>query len=159
MYVIGTSSGPALPPEENPASGMLDSSWRHSMVVDYTGRVIAEMTHGGASTFLTATMDVEALRDYRTRSPWGSWLKDLTTEQYQLIYERPLFPRNLWLNKPPVSGTQYRDQVLLPQVHFMVERGIWRRPAWSSAEPGTPGNGDVGPRPRTRADEKKSSDE
>jgi predicted amidohydrolase len=134
MYVIGSSVGPALPPEDQPATGAVDTSWRHSMVVDYTGRVVAEMTHGGAATFLAATIDVEGLRDYRIRSPWGTWLKDLTTEQYMLIYENPIFPRNLWLSRAPVSGDEYRAHVLQAQVQLMIDRGIWRRPSWSPAQ-------------------------
>ncbi len=137
MYVIGSSVGPALPPpDDGLAGGAMDTSWRHSMVVDYTGRVLAEMTHGGAATFLTATIDVESLRDYRIRSAWGTWLKDLPTEQYLLLYENPIFPKNLWLSRPPVSAQEYRDQVLAAQVQLMIERGIWRRPAWLHGEPG-----------------------
>jgi predicted amidohydrolase len=127
MFVIANQGGPALPPGDGSAGGVVDR-WKHSMVVDYTGRVIAEARHGGASTFLAATLDVEALRDYRTRSPWGSWLKDLTTEQYQILYEQPIFPRNLWLDRPPVSAERYRDEVLGPQVQLLVDRGVWRRP-------------------------------
>jgi hypothetical protein len=147
MYVIGSAMGPALPPEDAPASGGVDTSWRHSMVVDYTGRILSEMTHGGAATYLNATIDVEGLRDYRIRSPWGTWLKDLPAEQFRILYENPIFPKNLWLSGPPGPVQEYRDRVLRPQVQLMIERGIWRHPAWSPTEAGSAeaGSAEAGP--------------
>jgi hypothetical protein len=53
------------------------------------------------------------------------------------ICENPIFPENLWLSRLPVSADEYREHVLGSQVQLMIDRGIWRRPAWSPAQSDT----------------------
>ena len=43
-------------------------------------------------------IDIEALRDHRARAQWDNWLKDLRTELYQILYEQPIYPKNLYLD-------------------------------------------------------------
>jgi hypothetical protein len=50
-------------------------------------------------------------------------MKDLTTGQYQLIYEEPVSPKNLYLDRAPYGHEDYRRQVIDRQVEV-----IWVRP-------------------------------
>ena len=130
MYVIGNQNGPTIPDGHDNRADPIDKR-RHSMVVDYRGQIIASIEHSGTSTFLSATIDVEALRDYRLRTSLGGWLKDLTTEQYRIIYETPIFPRNIYTGQIPGTVRQRRD-ILQRQIQLLVERGTWRHPGWTS---------------------------
>ena len=52
-------------------------------------------------------------------------MKDLTTEQYRLIYEQPVYPKNLYADRAPYNHDEYRREVLEPQVRLLQERGIY----------------------------------
>jgi len=55
-------------------------------------------------------------------------MKDLRTELYQILYEQPIYPKNLYLNRAPMKHAEYRDQVIKTQVDLMHKRGIWKKP-------------------------------
>jgi hypothetical protein len=71
---------------------------------------------------------VGALRQFRATAQWDNWIKDLTTEQYQVIYEQPVYPKNLYLDRAPYDHQDYRREVTDRQIELMHERDIWRRP-------------------------------
>jgi len=73
-------------------------------------------------------IDVEALRDHRARAQWDNWMKDLRTELYQIIYEQPIYPKNLYLTRAPMKHAEYREKVIKTQIALMHERGIWKKP-------------------------------
>jgi hypothetical protein len=98
------------------------------MIVDYKGRVVGQHLYGAGSSYVAGTIDIHALRDFRTRAQLDNWMKDLRTEVYQLVYERPIFPKNLYLERAPMTHAESRAQVIDPQIQLLVERGIWRRP-------------------------------
>ena len=77
---------------------------------------------------MAGTIDIEALRRFRASAQWDNWMKDLKTEQYQLIYEKPIYPKNLYLDRMPYTHAEYRKEVIEPQIELMHERGIWVRP-------------------------------
>ena len=54
-------------------------------------------------------------------------MKDLTTEQYQLIYEQPIYPKNR-IHCVPLGHAEYREQVTEKQVKLLQERGDRARP-------------------------------
>jgi hypothetical protein len=56
------------------------------------------------------------------------YLKDLCAELYQLVYERPIYPKNLYLDREPMKHAEYREQVIKRQVQLMHDRGIWVKP-------------------------------
>jgi len=66
---------------------------------------------------------------------WDNWLKDLTTEQYQLIYEQPIYPKNLYLDRAPYAHDEYREEVTRKQVELLQERDVWARPGRSPPAP------------------------
>jgi len=74
-------------------------------------------------------IDIDALRRFRVTARWNNWMKDLTTEQYRLIYDRPVFPKNLNLDRVPMRHEEYAREVTDKQIDLMRERGIWRDPS------------------------------
>ena len=84
--------------------------------------------YSGGSSWVAGTVDVGALRNFRASAQWDNWIKDMTTEQYQLIYEEPVYPKNLYLDRAPYTHAEYRREVTDKQIELMHERDIWRRP-------------------------------
>jgi predicted amidohydrolase len=105
----------------------VDTFGGRSMVVDYKGRIVGQHLYGAGSSYVAGTVDIQALRDFRARAQWDNWLKDLRTELYQLVYERPIYPRNLYLERPPYTHDEFRRQVLEAQVRKLHELDIWAK--------------------------------
>jgi hypothetical protein len=103
----------------------IDTFGGHSLIVDYLGRVVGDHAYSGASSWVAGTIDIHALRHFRANASWGNWMKDLTTEQYRLIYEQPIYPKNLYAERAPYTHAEYRREVLEPQVRLLQERGIY----------------------------------
>jgi hypothetical protein len=77
--------------------------------------------------------DVQRPGRVRANARWDNWIKDLTTEQYQLIYEQPVYPKNICLNRAPYTHDEYRREVIDKQVRLMHERHIWVEPGtWAT---------------------------
>jgi len=93
---------------------------------------VTEVPYGAGSTWIAGTIDIEALRHFRQTAQWDNWLKDLTTEQYRLIYERPIYPKNLYLKRKPYTHAQYREKVTTKQVALLQKLGIWKAPERSA---------------------------
>jgi len=106
----------------------LDMFGGKSMIIDYQGRVIGCHESGGAASYTGAIIDIEALREYRTRTLWGNWLKDLRTEQYRIIYDQPLYEKNRCLTTPPLRHAE-NDRVVRQAVQRMIDLGIYRKPS------------------------------
>ena len=106
----------------------VDTFGGHSMIVDYKGRIIARHDYGAGSSYCGGAIDIEALRDFRDRSPLMNWIKDLRTEVLALIYEQPIYPKNLWLKRKPMQHAEYKEKVLEPQIRLMQKRGVFTRP-------------------------------
>ena len=99
------------------------------MIVNYQSQVISNHKSGGAASYAGAIIDIEALRQYRARSLWGNWLKDLRTEQFRLIYDEPIYEQNRCIKNPPLKHAE-NDEVVKASIERMYERGIWKRPAY-----------------------------
>ena len=127
FYVIAPNVGTyyLFPDEKTP----IDTFGGRSMIVDYKGRIVGQHLYSGCSSYVAGTVDVEALRDFRARALHDNWMKDLRTEMYQLIYERPIYPRNLYLDRVPYKHAEYRREVIHRQIEKMQELGIWARPS------------------------------
>ncbi len=70
-------------------------------------------------------IDIESLREFRSRSPLLNWMKDLRTELISLIYEKPIYPKNLYLQRAPMKHAEYEKQVTRRQIALMQKRGIY----------------------------------
>ena len=111
----------------------IDTFGGGSLIVDHQGRVVGRHAYSGVSSWVAGTVDIEALRRFRVNSKWGNWMKDLTTEQYRLIYEEPVYPKNLYADRAPMTHDEYFTSVLRPAIDRLVERGVYARPG---SEPG-----------------------
>jgi predicted amidohydrolase len=105
----------------------LDMFGGKSMIVDYQGRIIGQHESGGAASYAGAIINIEGLREYRERTLWGNWIKDLRTEQYRLIYDQPLYEKNRCMTTPPLKHAE-NDKVVRAAVDRVFKRGIWKRP-------------------------------
>ncbi|MCR8573102.1 nitrilase-related carbon-nitrogen hydrolase [Streptomyces sp. Isolate_219] len=97
-----------------------------STITNHLGHTIGRVDHGGVATFVTATIDLAALRRQRTTSAWTNWTKDLRTELYRTLYEEPIYPANLYADRAPFHHAAYHQLVTQAQIELMRTRGIWR---------------------------------
>jgi predicted amidohydrolase len=126
LYVVAPNMGTYyLFPEETTA---IDTFGGQSLVINYRGDVVGQQRYGASSTYVAGVIDIEALRDHRARAQWDNWLKDLRTELYQIVYQQPIYPKNLYLDRAPMKHAEYREQVIERQIRLMHERDIWVRP-------------------------------
>lgn len=105
----------------------IDTFGGRSLIVDYKGRIAGQHLYGAGSSYVAGTIDIEALRYHRTHAQWDNWMKDLRTEIYQLVYEEPIYPKNLYLDRAPFTHKEFREQVIEKQIDKMIERDIWLR--------------------------------
>ena len=107
----------------------IDTFGGRSFIIDYKGQIVGRQDYGAGSTYVGGVIDIEALRDHRARAQWDNWMKDLRTELYQILYEQPIYPKNLYLERAPMKHAEYREKVIKPQIELMHDRDIWKRPA------------------------------
>jgi len=127
MYVIAPNPAAYLPMPDSQFP--LDTFGGNSMLVDYQGQIVSNHEAGGGASYAGGIIDIEALRQYRARSLWGNWMKDLRTEQYRLIYDRPIYEKNRCLKQPPLKHAD-NDRIVHAAVDRMVERDIYKPPAY-----------------------------
>ena len=127
MYVVAPNMGTyyLFPEETTP----IDTFGGRSFIIDYKGRIVGRQDYGAGSTYVAGVIDIEALRDHRARAQWDNWMKDLRTELYQILYEKPIYPKNLYLKRAPMKHAEYREKVIRRQIRLMHDRDIWKRPA------------------------------
>jgi len=126
FYVVAPNLGTYyLFPEETMP---IDTFGGRSFIIDYKGQIVGRQEYGGGSTYVAGVIDIEALRHHRARAQWDNWLKDLRTELYQLLYEKPIYPKNLYLHREPMKHAEYRETVIQNQIKLMHDRGIWKKP-------------------------------
>src|ERR1051325_10379075 len=88
----------------------IDTFGGRSLIIDYKGRIVGQHLYGAGSSYVAGTIDIDALRYHRTHAQWDNWMKDLRTEIFQLIYERPVYPKNLYLDRQPFTHAEFKQQ-------------------------------------------------
>lgn len=68
------------------------------------------------------------MRHHRAKAQVSNWLKDVRAEQAQIIYEKAIYPKNLYLDREPMKHGEYREKVIDRQIALMHERDIWKKP-------------------------------
>lgn len=127
MFVVAPNLGTYYLHQDSEAP--IDTFGGKSMIVDYRGQIVGRQDYGGVSTSVCGPINIEALRHHRTHSKWTNWIKDLRTEMIQIIYDDPIYPKNLYAERAPMKHNEYRREVTDKQIALMVERGIWKKPA------------------------------
>ncbi|HTU21989.1 MAG TPA: nitrilase-related carbon-nitrogen hydrolase [Gemmataceae bacterium] len=127
MYVLAPNigGGHLYPDGEVP----LDTGSGQSMLVDYKGAIVGKQRDTNGSTYVMGTINIEALRHHRSHAQVTNWLKDVRTEMAQIIYERPLYPKNRYLDRLPGRHAEYKKEVLDRQIELLQERDIWKAPS------------------------------
>jgi beta-ureidopropionase len=127
MYVVAPniSSYYLYPDSESP----IDAVGGQSMIVDYRGAIVGKQLFSNGSTFVAGVINIEALRHHRQSAQVTNWPKDIRAELAQIIYEQPIYPKDLYLDKIPGRHAEYKQEVIDRQVRLMQERGIWKPPA------------------------------
>ena len=93
-----------------------ESSCGHAMIVDYEGRILSERIDNN-ETFCMARLDVNALREHRTRDKFRNFLSQLRPEAYATVYSsRTCWPPNLCLDKDTAWQTLDEKWVLYDDV-------------------------------------------
>lgn len=118
-YVLAPNSGEWYLQRDSPVPTQLHGG--DSMIVDYTGQILCRH-RGDGNAYVSAPIDIEALRYWRENASFGSWLKDLRTEQFRPIYEEPIFPKNRFLHSAP-GGKPERVRTERDVVADLVRRG------------------------------------
>jgi predicted amidohydrolase len=128
FYVVAPNMGTYFldPASDTP----IDTFGGRSFVIDYRGSIVGRQEYGGISTYVAGVIDVEALRYHRERAQWDNWVKDLRTELYQLLYQEPIYPKNLYAERAPMKHDQYRREVIDRQIAVMLRRGIWKKSSY-----------------------------
>jgi hypothetical protein len=99
------------------------------MIVDYRGQIVGKQRDTNGSTFVSGVINIEALRHHRESAQVTNWLKDVRTELAQIIYEQPIYPKNMYLDKVPGKHADYKRDVIDKQVALLQERDIWKKPS------------------------------
>lgn len=107
----------------------IDTFGGRSFIIDHRGQIVGRQDYGAGSTYVAGIIDIEALRHHRASAQWDNWLKDIRTELYQILYEKPIYPKNLYLKRKPMKHAQYKKRVIDKQIALMHKRGIWKKPA------------------------------
>lgn len=97
-------------------------------IVDYRGQIVS-YSASTQNTIVAATVDIEALRQFRAMNLNSNWLKDLRVELFKRMYEEPIHPKNLWLEDDPKSHAEV-DEVYRANIRRLVDRGTWTKPAY-----------------------------
>ncbi|MDB5108132.1 MAG: hydrolase [Candidatus Binatus sp.] len=128
MYVVAPNMGTYFLDADSKTP--IDTFGGRSFVIDYRGRIVGRQDYGGVSTYVAGVIDIEAMRFHRGNAQWDNWLKDLRTELYQVLYQQPIYPKNLYLSRAPMKHEEYRREVIEKQIALMHERGIWKKSAY-----------------------------
>jgi beta-ureidopropionase len=125
MYVIAPNMGTYY--LDASSTTPIDAFGGRSFIIDYRGQIVGKQEYGGASTYVAGIINIEELHYYRDRAQWGNWLKDLRSELYQLLYDKPIYPKSLYLERVPFKHEEYRRVVIEKQIALMHQRGIWKK--------------------------------
>jgi len=127
LYILAPNMGTYFLTADSEAP--IDTFGGMSMIVDYRGQIVGQQRYGGVSTSVCGPINIEALRHHRASSPWTNWMKDLRTEMYQIVYEEPIYPKNLYLEREPYRHAEYKEAVTDRQIRLMHDRDIWVPPS------------------------------
>ncbi len=124
LYMICPNVGPVYvsPEMEHP----FDVGGGSSHIVDYYGNIIS-YSASGSNTVVAAVIDIEQLRQYRVMNLNSNWTKDLRTELFKTMYDKPIHPKNLWLHDDPKAHSEV-DDIYRRNIETLLRRGIYTEP-------------------------------
>ncbi|MBH1974506.1 MAG: hypothetical protein I8H94_05445 [Rhodobacteraceae bacterium] len=124
VYMMCPNIGPVY---LSPSSKFpVDIAGGNSHIVDFRGN-ISSYSANSANTMVAAMIDIEALRQFRMSNLNSNWLKDLRTELFARMYEKPIHPKNMWMTQDPLRHAAV-DEVYRDNIRRLVDRGTWTLP-------------------------------
>ena len=124
LYMVCPNVGPVYvhPKTEFP----FNVGGGNSHIVDYRGEIISYQADN-ANSIVAAVIDIEALRQFRVMNLNSNWTKDLRTELFKKMYDKPIHPKNLWLENEPLHHEDV-DKIYRENIERLIERGAYTRP-------------------------------
>jgi predicted amidohydrolase len=104
----------------------------NSFAIDYTGMVLRHAPYP-AEQVLAVTIDIEALRQYRTRTAHNCWV-DVRTEGFREIYEKPIYPPNRFPSGSPPRTLSDKVSICKEVFDDLYGRGQFTPPAGYAPE-------------------------
>ena len=104
----------------------------HSFAIDYTGLVLREAPYP-AEQVLAVPVDIEALRQYRTRTGHNCWI-DVRTEGFKQIYEKPIYPPNRFPSGKPPRTLAEKVSICKEVFDDLHDRGLFTPPGGLAPE-------------------------
>ena len=98
----------------------------HSMIIDYHGAIMCLADYSGEAV-TGAVIEIESLRRRRT-DPKNNWLTQLRTDVYAEMYKKPIYPKNLFLDKPH-EELDFPGRVAAQPLEQWLDDGIFIRPS------------------------------
>lgn len=98
----------------------------NSHIVDYRGEIISYQASSN-NTMVAAVIDIEALRQFRAMNLNSNWMKDLRTELFKKMYDKPIHPKNLWLKRLPKHHADV-DKIYRTNIRKLQKRGSYTPP-------------------------------
>lgn len=129
VYVVAPNLGPDIQKD----GGVVDLFGGRSMIVNHRGTIVAQQTGWtSGDSFVTTVIDIEALRKVRMANGLYNQFKDMRTEQYAAIYQKPIYPKNQYLKDAPAEGWLAReDATRARNIQELVKRGVFTLPSKS----------------------------
>jgi predicted amidohydrolase len=121
-YVLLSNLGPVGPDDGSPPPPRVPSE-----IVDYLGKPLATAADGGEG-FITAMIDIDALRKARVTPSAQNWLVELQVPVHKPSYDAAkFFPVDAMAQAPLVSAKDY-DPVKARVIEDLLARGIIKAP-------------------------------
>ncbi len=99
----------------------------HSFAIDYTGLVLREAPYPDEQV-LAVPIDIEALRQYRTRTGHNCWV-DVRTEGFREMYTNPIYPANRFPSGKPPRTLSEKVSICKEVFDELYRRGTFTPPA------------------------------
>jgi len=104
----------------------------NSFAIDYTGMVMRHSPHSQEQV-LAATIDIESLREHRSRCNHNTWV-DVRTEGFKQIYENPIYPANQFPSGRPPKNLADKMGPVREVFTDLYGRGQFTPPAGKTVE-------------------------
>ncbi|MGI9342236.1 MAG: nitrilase-related carbon-nitrogen hydrolase [Gammaproteobacteria bacterium] len=104
----------------------------NSFIIDYTGMMVREAPYP-AEQVIGATIDIEALREHRSRANHNCWI-DVRTEAFREIYEQPIYPPNQFPSGKPPRTLSDKLEPAKQALDLLYKRGQFMPPAGKSPD-------------------------
>ena len=95
-------------------------------MIDYTGMVMRYAPYPEEQV-LSATIDIEALREHRTHINHNLWV-DVRTEAFRNLYDQPIFPANQFPPGKPPRNLAAKMEGAYEAMRRMYDRGQFEMP-------------------------------